>query len=168
RSVKSLLRSATLCGHILTLLSVRRTSRWLVWDYYTGWLPPRTGSGSPYMVWGKTEYAKGDHQIDMLFRSLFPHYEDCAYFLDERGFLTVTPYGDIFDSLLSNVPRYVLNQYDVAAAAVPSSGSPPRAFADPLTFSILLGLIAGRNRKCACRNTNSESGGCGLIQSASS
>ncbi|MEI6297798.1 MAG: hypothetical protein WCO84_09270, partial [bacterium] len=92
----------------------------LVWDYYTGWLPPRTGSGSPYMVWGKTEYAKGDHQIDMLFRSLFPHYEDCAYFLDERGFLTETPYGDIFDVLLSNVPRYVLNQYDVAVVIGPT------------------------------------------------
>ncbi|MCX6873372.1 MAG: sugar phosphate isomerase/epimerase [Verrucomicrobia bacterium] len=86
----------------------------LVWDYYAGWLPPRTGSGLPYMVWGKSSYEKGDHQIDMLFRSLFPHYEDAAYFLDERGFLTETPCGDIFDVLLSNTPRYVLNQYDVA------------------------------------------------------
>ena len=86
----------------------------LVWDYYTGWLPPRTGSGLPYMVWGKSSYEKGDHQIDMLLRALFPHYEDSAYFPDERGFLTETPCGDIFDVLLSNVPRYVLNQYDVA------------------------------------------------------
>jgi hypothetical protein len=86
----------------------------LVWDYYTGWQPPRTGSGLPYMVWGKSSYEKGDHQIDMLFRSLFPHYEDAACFPDERGFLTETPCGDIFDVLLSNVPRYVLNQYDVA------------------------------------------------------
>ena len=86
----------------------------LIWDYYTGWLPPRTGSGLPYMVWGKSSYEKGDHQIDMLFRSLFPRYEDAAYFPDERGFLTETPCGDIFDVLLSNVPRYVLNQYDVA------------------------------------------------------
>jgi hypothetical protein len=87
----------------------------LVWDYYTGWLPPRTTGGwAPYMVWGKSSYAKGEHQIDMLFRMLFPHYEDSAFFLNERGFLTETPCGDIFDVVLSNVPRYVLNQYDAA------------------------------------------------------
>ncbi|MCX6873370.1 MAG: TIM barrel protein [Verrucomicrobia bacterium] len=93
----------------------------LVWDYHAGWMPPRTTGGwGPYMVWGKSSYEKGDHQIDMLFRSLFPHYEDAAFFLNERGFLTETPFGDIFDVLLSNVPRYVLNQYDVAVVIGPT------------------------------------------------
>ena len=38
----------------------------------------------------------------------------------QRGFLTETPRGDIFDVLLSNVPRYVLNQYDAAVVIGPT------------------------------------------------
>ena len=93
----------------------------LVWDFYTGWLPARSlYTRYPYLVWGNMPYEKGDHQIDMLFRSFFPSYEDCSYYHNERGFLTATPCGDIFDVLLSNVPRFVLNRYNAALVIGPT------------------------------------------------
>ena len=58
-------------------------------------------------------YNKGDYQIDMFYREIFPGYEDCGYYHNERGFLTPTPYGDIFDVLLSNVPSFVSNRYNL-------------------------------------------------------
>ena len=87
----------------------------LILDFYTGWTPPRhyyPWGGEPYMVWGNMPYQKGDHQIDLFFREIFPGYENCSYYRDERGILTPTPYGDIFDVLLSNVPDFVLNRYN--------------------------------------------------------
>ena len=93
----------------------------LIWDFYTGWLPARSlYAAYPYLVWGNMPYEKGDHQIDMLFRSFFPGYEDCSYYYDEHGYLTATPCGDIFDVLLSNVPRFVLNRYNAALVIGPT------------------------------------------------
>ncbi len=93
----------------------------LVWDFYAGWLPARSLYAIyPYLVWGNMPYEKGDHQIDMLFRAFFPSYEDCSYYHDERGYLTATPCGDVFDVLLSNVSRFVLNRYNVALVIGPT------------------------------------------------
>jgi len=98
-------------------LGIQYTPVALIFDFYTGWAPPRHLYGDPnypYLVWGNIPYSKGDHQIDLFFRKVFPGYEDAGFYRDERGFLTPTPYGDIFDVLLSNVTKDVLNQYSVA------------------------------------------------------
>ncbi|UCH34499.1 MAG: hypothetical protein JSV65_18555, partial [Armatimonadota bacterium] len=84
----------------------------LLWDFYAGWAPPRhLYTGDAYLVWGNMPYGKGDHQIDLLLRELYPHYEDAGFYHSERGFLTATPCGDSFDVLLSDVSDEVLNRY---------------------------------------------------------
>ncbi len=42
---------------------------------------------------------------------IWPGYEDCSYLRNERGFLTPTPYGDIFDVVTNRCPPEVLRQY---------------------------------------------------------
>lgn len=84
----------------------------LLWDFHAGWAPPRhLYSGDAYLVWGNMPYEKGDHQIDLLLRELYPDYPDAGFFHSERGFLTATPCGDIFDVLLSDAPAEVLSRY---------------------------------------------------------
>ena len=67
-------------------------------DFYNGWNMPRhLYRGDKYKIWGKFPYEKGDYLIDDVFRMVWPGYEDCSYLRNERGFITPTPYGDIFD-----------------------------------------------------------------------
>lgn len=81
-------------------------------DFYHGWNMPRhLYRGDMYKIWGKFSYEKGDYAIDGLFRMIWPGYEDCSYLRNERGFLTPTPYGDIFDVVTNRCPPEVLNQY---------------------------------------------------------
>jgi len=84
----------------------------LLWDFHAGWAPPRhLYTSTPYLVWGNMPYEKGDHQVDLLFRELYPTYEDAGFYHDERGFLTATPCGDSFDVLLSDAPAEILRRY---------------------------------------------------------
>jgi len=94
----------------------------VLWDFYAGWIPPRRtpADGRPFHTWGITPYEKGDYQIDAWFRELYPGYEDSSYYRDERGFLTATPWGDSFDVLMSNTPRFVLNRYNAAVIIGPT------------------------------------------------
>jgi hypothetical protein len=81
-------------------------------DFYHGWNPPRhLYRGDKYKIWGKLPYEKGDYQADALFRLVWPTYEDCSYFRDERGFLTPTPFGDIFDVVTNRCLPEILKQY---------------------------------------------------------
>ncbi len=81
-------------------------------DFHHGWNMPRhLYRGDMYKIWGKFPYEKGDYAIDGLFRMIWPGYEDCSYLRNERGFLTPTPYGDIFDVVTNRCPQEVLNQY---------------------------------------------------------
>lgn len=87
----------------------------LLIDSVSGWVPPKhLYSGEYYQVWGNMPYEKGDYQIDNFFRWIYPQYEDCSYFRDERGYLTATPFGDKFDVLTSDVHQRILDQYQVA------------------------------------------------------
>ena len=82
-------------------------------DFYHGWNMPRhLYRGDRYKIWGKFPYEKPDYMIDGFFRWVWPGYEDCSYLRNERGFLTPTPLGDIFDVLLSNAAPYVLRRYE--------------------------------------------------------
>ena len=85
----------------------------LMLDYYTGWAPPRhLYTSDTYLVWGNMPYEKGDHQVDLLLRELYPGYEDAGFYHNERGFLTPTPCGDSFDVLLSTASLDVLRRYE--------------------------------------------------------
>lgn len=92
-------------------LGVQYTPVALLLDFYQGWTPARSSYGGPYISWGDMSYSLGDHQIDAFFRCIYPGYEDAGFYHDERGFLTDTPVGDIFDVLLSNAKEDILTQY---------------------------------------------------------
>jgi len=82
-------------------------------DFYNGWNMPRhLYRGDKYKIWGKFPYEKGDHLADGLFRMVWPGYEDCSYLRNERGFLTPTPFGDIFDVITNRCHPSVLKQYN--------------------------------------------------------
>ena len=84
----------------------------LLWDFHTGWEAPRhLYTSDTYLVWGNMPYEKGDHQIDQVLRALYPRYEDAGFYHNEQGFLTITPCGDSFDVLLSDVSADVLQRY---------------------------------------------------------
>lgn len=84
----------------------------LVLDFYNGWNMPRhLYRADKYKIWGKFPYEKGDYLIDGLFRMIWPGYEDCSYLRNERGFLTPTPYGDLFDVVTNRCHPSILSQY---------------------------------------------------------
>ncbi|KXB06785.1 hypothetical protein AKJ51_02855 [candidate division MSBL1 archaeon SCGC-AAA382A20] len=106
------LKATSFCVNNVERRGVQYCPAALLIDFYSGWTPPRHFySDSFYTVWGSLPYEKGDHQIDLFFREIYPDYQDCAYFRDERGFLTTTPFGDIFDVLLSNAKVDTLSRY---------------------------------------------------------
>lgn len=81
-------------------------------DFYNGWNMPRhLYRGDKYKIWGKFPYEKGDYLIDGLFRAVWPGYEDCSYLRNERGFLTPTPFGDLFDVVTNRCHPGILKQY---------------------------------------------------------
>ncbi|MFH0797082.1 MAG: hypothetical protein V2A65_08535 [Candidatus Omnitrophota bacterium] len=84
----------------------------LLLDFHSGWAPPRNNySDSLFNTWGTVPYQPGDHQIDLFFREVFPGYLDCPFFRQDKGSLTATPYGDIFDVLLSNIREQIFSRY---------------------------------------------------------
>ena len=85
----------------------------LMLDFYNGWNMPRhLYRGDKYKIWGKLPYEKGDYLTDGLFRMIWPGYEDCSYLRNERGFLTPTPFGDIFDVITNRCHPSILQQYN--------------------------------------------------------
>jgi len=95
-------------------VGVQYTPVAVLMDFYSGWAPARSMYHRPegkHLVWGSLPYEQGDYQADAFFRLVYPGYVDSGYYRDERGFLTATPVGDIFDVLLSNVGEDVLHRY---------------------------------------------------------
>lgn len=81
-------------------------------DFYHGWNMPRhLYRRDKYRIWGKFPYEKGDYLIDAVFRMVWPGYEDCSYLRNERGFITATPYGDIFDVITNRCHPSIMRQY---------------------------------------------------------
>ena len=90
----------------------------LLLDHFAGWCVPRhLYTRSVYLVWGSMPYEPGDYLTHGVLSLLYPGYEDSSYYRDERGFLSPTPYGDMADCLLSDVPGWVLAQYGLVVAA---------------------------------------------------
>lgn len=81
-------------------------------DFYNGWNPPRhLYRADKYKIWGKLPYEKGDYLTDAVFRMVWPGYEDASYLRNERGFVTPTPFGDIFDVVNNRCHPEVLKHY---------------------------------------------------------
>lgn len=90
----------------------------LLLDHFAGWTFPRhLYTSCVYQVWGAMPYGPGDYLTHGILELLYPGYEDSGYYLDERGFLTATPFGDMADCLLSDVPGVVLQRYGLVIAA---------------------------------------------------
>ena len=87
-------------------------------DFFAGWTFPRhLYTGNTYRVWGNLPYREGDYLMDGVLKLLYPGYGDASYYHNEKGFLTATPFGDIADCLLSDAPRWLLQQYPVLIVA---------------------------------------------------
>ena len=84
----------------------------LMLDEDHGWNPPRhLYRKDEDHVWGNIPYSRLDHQIDNFFRWVYPDYELASYYRDERGYLTNTPFGDLFEVILSNASPRCLAKY---------------------------------------------------------
>jgi hypothetical protein len=84
----------------------------LLLDHDHGWNPPRhLYRPDEDHVWGNIPYARGDYQIDHFFRWVYPDYHLASYYRDERGYITNTPFGDLFEVVLSNASSAGLNKY---------------------------------------------------------
>ncbi len=97
-------------------------------DFFSGWTFPRhqfdtngpetLNSGvRQYEAWGCTPYNAGDYLTHGVLSLLYPGYEDSSYFDDERGHLSPTPFGDMADCVLSDIPAWVMRQYGLVVAA---------------------------------------------------
>jgi len=95
---------------------VMQTPVALLLDYYAGWVPARTLT-TTYQVWGYLPYDAGDYLTHCVFDLVYPHYEDCSWYHDERGTLCDTPYGDLADVMHSDAAAGILKQYNVVVAA---------------------------------------------------
>ncbi len=84
----------------------------LMLDYDHGWNQARhLYRKDEDHVWGNIPYSRLDYQIDNLFRWVYPGYEHGSYYRDERGYITNTPYGDLFEIILSNASLGCLEKY---------------------------------------------------------
>ena len=88
----------------------------LLLDHFAGWMPARTWT-TAYQVWGYLPYDPGDYLTHTVLAMLYPGYEDCGWYHDERGTICNTPYGDMADVLHSDAAAWVLRQYGVIVAA---------------------------------------------------
>lgn len=90
----------------------------LLMDFFSGWTFPRhLYTNNVLRVWGNLPYGPGDYLTDNALNLFYPGYQDSAFFHDERGFLTPTPYGDVVDCLLSDAPGWVLDRYPLLIVA---------------------------------------------------
>lgn len=90
----------------------------MVLNSSNGWCTPRhLYTQDVYRSWGQIPYTMADHQLHAMFSMIYPGYEDSGFFLNERGFLTPTPYGEIMDVLMTDMRPETLAQYNVALLA---------------------------------------------------
>ena len=86
----------------------------LMLDEDHGWNQPRhLYRKDQDHAWGNIPYSRLDYQIDNFFRWVYPGYEACSYYRDERGYITNTPFGDMYEVILSNASPKCLEKYRV-------------------------------------------------------
>ena len=89
---------------------VMQTPVAILQDYFSGWMPARTNIVQ-FQAFNGLPYRPGDHLTDALLSTIFPGYEDCGWYFDERGGLCPTPHGDIADCLLSDAAAEIIGRY---------------------------------------------------------
>ncbi len=92
----------------------------VILDFAHGWSPRGC---APHRIWGRLPLSDGDRMMDHFFNLVYPWHEpgtgwepeDAGLGLEklERGYLTETPYGDIFDGL-TTATCHTLGNYPVA------------------------------------------------------
>jgi hypothetical protein len=96
-------------------LGVMLTPIALITDPMQGFLPPRTNyNPATFQTWGNRPWERSDYFTHACFDMLYQGYADCAYFLDEKGYTSPTPFGDSADVLTSDVMPWVLDRYSIA------------------------------------------------------
>ncbi len=84
----------------------------LMLDHDHGWNPPRhMYRKDEDHVWGNIPYSRLDYQADNFFRWVYPDYELASYYRDERGYIANTPFGDLFEVVLSNASPRCVEKY---------------------------------------------------------
>jgi hypothetical protein len=68
-------------------------------------------------AFGKEQYSAPDFLADGLFDLAWPGYRNAGYYRDASFELSPTPYGDVFDVLLSDVSAELLSRYDTIVVA---------------------------------------------------
>lgn len=89
-------------------------------DFAFGWSP---AGCTPHQIWGRLPLSEGDHMLDEFFNTIYPwnppgvgwegHQIGPRMVDGEQGFLTPTPYGDVFDALTTRTCNS-LDRYQVA------------------------------------------------------
>lgn len=87
-------------------------------DYLAGWETPCSDPGWPFSAaFGQQQYSAADYLADGLFNLAWPGYRNAGYFKDASFELSPTPYGDVFDVLLTDVSVDLLARYDTIVVA---------------------------------------------------
>ena len=104
-----------------TALGVHTPTIAVLLDYYRGWHRPC--DGHPYTLatvgrprnWGVIPWDEADFAVDHLFETVYPGYRE-SDLADESSHLAPTPFGDVVDTLLSDVHPDILARYDTVVA----------------------------------------------------
>lgn len=102
-------------AHPLSERGVHIASTAILLDYFAGWEAPcaATDNGWPFTSgFGQTAYSAPDFLADGIFDLVWPGYRNAGFFHDASFELTPTPWGDVFDVLLSDVSADLLSRYD--------------------------------------------------------
>ncbi|MCX6922206.1 MAG: hypothetical protein NT154_03155 [Verrucomicrobia bacterium] len=120
----------------------------LLLDFYSGWMPAQYNRGN-YYVWNAVDYGPGDHLTHNVFSLLYSHYEANGFFQNELGGLSDTPFGDMADTLLTDVTSPVLSRYGVVIAAgnLPSADTELREKVDAFLSSGGDFIVTGENAR---------------------
>jgi hypothetical protein len=105
-------------------------------DFAFGWSP---AGCTPHRIWGRLPLGESDHMLDQFFNTIYPwnppgggwegHEIHPRMVAGEQGYLTPTPYGEIFDALTTRTCRS-LDRYQ--AAVMVGDTRVDRALADRL------------------------------------
>ena len=87
-------------------------------DVFSGWETPCTDPGWQWSTqFGQNVYGEADYLADNIFELAYPGYRSAGHHKDASHELSPTPYGDVFDVLLSDAGAELLGHYDTVIVA---------------------------------------------------
>jgi autotransporter-associated beta strand protein len=87
----------------------------LLQDFWSGWMPAQHNRGN-YYTWNAMDYDQGDFFTHDVYSLLYPKYEENGFFQNESGGMCDTPFGDMADTLLTDVSSPILKRYGLVIA----------------------------------------------------